>query len=72
MLGNLSGFVAPYMVGVIIQATDSYRLALAALGVQSALGGLLLFAWYAARHRQRQAELAAPAAGQLSRSHESQ
>ena len=71
MLGNLSGFVAPYMVGVIIQATDSYRLALAALGVQSALGGLLLFAWYAGRHRLRQAELAVPAAGQLSRSHES-
>ena len=49
MLGNLSGFVAPYMVGVIIEATDSYRLALAALGVQSALGGLLLFIWYAGR-----------------------
>ena len=51
MLGNLSGFVAPYMVGLIIEATDSYRLALAALGVQSALGGLLLFVWYAGRVR---------------------
>jgi nitrate/nitrite transporter NarK len=49
MLGNLSGFVAPYMVGMIIEATDSYRLALAALGLQSALGGLLLFIWYSAR-----------------------
>ena len=42
MLGNLSGFVAPYMVGVIIGATGSYRPALVALGVQSALGALLL------------------------------
>ncbi len=46
MLGNLSGFVAPYMVGVIIESAHSYRLALAALGLQSALGGLLLFVWY--------------------------
>jgi len=44
-LGNLSGFVAPAMVGVIIGATDSYRLALVALGLQAALGGLLLCAW---------------------------
>ncbi len=43
-LGNLSGFAAPYMVGLIIEGTDSYRIALAALGVQSALGALLLFA----------------------------
>jgi MFS family permease len=44
-LGNLSGFAAPAMVGVIIGATDSYRLALMALGLESALGGLLLCAW---------------------------
>jgi ACS family tartrate transporter-like MFS transporter len=44
-LGNLSGFAAPAMIGVILGATDSYRLALAALGLQSALGGLLLCAW---------------------------
>jgi ACS family tartrate transporter-like MFS transporter len=44
-LGNLSGFAAPAMVGVIMGATDSYRLALMALGLQSALGGLLLCAW---------------------------
>ncbi len=44
-LGNLSGFAAPYMVGLIMQNTDSYRLSLAALGLQSALGALLLFAW---------------------------
>jgi MFS transporter, ACS family, tartrate transporter len=44
-LGNLSGFAAPAMVGVIIGATGSYRLALMALGLQSALGGLLLYAW---------------------------
>jgi ACS family tartrate transporter-like MFS transporter len=41
-LGNLSGFVAPYMVGVIIQSTGSYRLGLAALGIQSVLGALIL------------------------------
>jgi MFS transporter, ACS family, tartrate transporter len=44
-LGNLSGFAAPAMVGVIMGATDSYRQALMALGLQSALGGLLLCAW---------------------------
>jgi ACS family tartrate transporter-like MFS transporter len=44
-LGNLSGFVAPAMVGVIMGTTGSYRLALVALGLQSALGGLLLCAW---------------------------
>ena len=41
-LGNLSGFVAPYMVGLIIEGTASYRLALAALGVQSLFGALIL------------------------------
>ena len=44
-LGNLSGFVAPYMVGVIIEATGSYRPGLAALGVQSILGALVLAKW---------------------------
>ena len=44
-LGNLSGFVAPYMVGVIIETTGGYRPALAALGVQSAIGALILFVW---------------------------
>jgi nitrate/nitrite transporter NarK len=44
-LGNLSGFVAPYMVGVIIQSTGSYRPGLAALGVQSVLGALILLKW---------------------------
>ena len=44
-LGNLSGFAAPAMVGVIIGATGSHRLALVALGLQSALGGLLLCVW---------------------------
>jgi ACS family tartrate transporter-like MFS transporter len=54
-LGNLSGFVAPYMVGVIIETTGSYRPALAALGVQSLIGALLLFGarpgWTAWRQR---------------------
>jgi MFS family permease len=48
-LGNLSGFAAPYMVGVIIEATGSYRLGLAALGVQSAIGALILFGWQRVR-----------------------
>jgi MFS transporter, ACS family, tartrate transporter len=41
-LGNLSGFVAPYMVGLIIDSTGSHRIALAALGVQSVLGAAVL------------------------------
>jgi cyanate permease len=48
-LGNLSGFAAPYMVGLIMENTDSYRLSLAALGLQSALGAMLLFAWRVGR-----------------------
>jgi len=44
-LGNLSGFAAPAMVGVIIAATGNYRLALMSLGLQAALGGVLLCAW---------------------------
>lgn len=43
-LGNLSGFVAPYMVGVIIDRTGSYRLGLLALGVQPLLAVALLWA----------------------------
>jgi ACS family tartrate transporter-like MFS transporter len=42
-LGNLSGFVAPYMVGMIIEATGGHRAGLAALGAQSVLGALVLF-----------------------------
>lgn len=48
-LGNLSGFAAPYMVGLIMQGTDSHRLALGALGLLSALGALLLVLWVAGR-----------------------
>ncbi len=57
-LGNLSGFAAPYMVGLIIQGTDSYRLALVALGVQSALGGWLLYAWVTDRRPQLRRQVA--------------
>lgn len=57
-LGNLSGFAAPYMVGLIIEATDSYRPGLAALGVQSVVGALVLVGWQPAskawRHRVAQ------------------
>ena len=56
-LGNLSGFAAPAMVGVIIGATDSYRLALVALGVAAALGGLLLCAWPIVRGTQLRARM---------------
>jgi MFS-type transporter involved in bile tolerance (Atg22 family) len=34
---------APIMVGLIIESTGSYRLGLAALGIQSVLGALILF-----------------------------
>jgi MFS family permease len=59
-LGNLSGFVAPYMVGLIIQGTDSYRLALAALGLQSALGALLLYAWVVGRRPALREQVVSP------------
>jgi ACS family tartrate transporter-like MFS transporter len=49
-LGNLSGFVAPIMVGLILQHTGSYRLGLGALGIQSVLGALILFKYQPA-HR---------------------
>jgi cyanate permease len=52
-LGNLSGFVAPYMVGLIIEATGSHRPGLAALGAQSVLGALILFGAAAAVRPQR-------------------
>jgi MFS family permease len=48
-LGNLSGFAAPYVVGVIIQSTGSYRPGLAVLGVQSVIGALILMRWQPAR-----------------------
>jgi hypothetical protein len=32
-------------VGLVIDATDSHRLALAVLGVQSAIGAVILFMW---------------------------
>jgi ACS family tartrate transporter-like MFS transporter len=53
-LGNLSGFAAPYMVGLIIETTGGYRPALAALGVQSVLGAVILFGWRAGRTVWRQ------------------
>src|SRR5690606_36230479 len=43
-LGSLSGFAAPYMVGVIIERSGSYRFGLLALGLQSLAGALLLLA----------------------------
>jgi MFS transporter, ACS family, tartrate transporter len=55
-LGNLSGFFAPYFVGVVIDATGSYRPALAALGVQCALGAVVLVLWQARRSSQPQTQ----------------
>ena len=56
-LGNLSGFFAPYFVGVVIQSAGSYRPALLALGVQCALGAVVLVLW----QRRRAAPAAQPA-----------
>jgi ACS family tartrate transporter-like MFS transporter len=50
-LGNLSGFFAPYLVGVVIEQAGSYRPALAGLGVQCALGAVVLVLWYRFRGR---------------------
>ncbi len=44
-LGSLSGFFAPWMVGVIIQDTHNYRLALVALGINALLGAVLVLIW---------------------------
>ncbi len=44
-LGNLSGFAAPYMVGLIIEGSGSYRIALAALGIQSVVGAVIVAFW---------------------------
>jgi ACS family tartrate transporter-like MFS transporter len=44
-LGQLGGFAAPYMVGVIIDSTGNYRVGLMALAVQSLAGGIILLVW---------------------------
>jgi hypothetical protein len=44
-LGSLSGFAAPYMVGVIIGQTGSYRLGLLSLGLSPLLAAILVVAW---------------------------
>jgi ACS family tartrate transporter-like MFS transporter len=60
-LGNLSGFAAPYMVGIIIDSTGSYRPGLAALGVQSMLGALIMLRWRRVRDvNRRECVAAAP------------
>jgi MFS-type transporter involved in bile tolerance (Atg22 family) len=50
-LGSLSGFAAPWMMGVTIEATGSYRLGLLVLGVNSLLGGVLVLWWGSTRQR---------------------
>jgi MFS family permease len=41
-LGNLSGFAAPYIVGIILERTESYQLGLTALGTSALFGSVLL------------------------------
>jgi nitrate/nitrite transporter NarK len=43
-LGNLSGFVSPYMVGWIKDATQSTNMAMYALAASVLIGGLLALA----------------------------
>lgn len=43
--GNLSGFVAPYMVGVIIERFGGYRFGLWFLAIMPFVGALVLFGW---------------------------
>lgn len=42
MIGNLSGFVAPYMMGVVIDLSGSYRYGLVGLAAQALLGAIIL------------------------------
>jgi len=51
-LGNLSGFFAPYLVGVVIESAGSYRPALAGLGLQCVLGAVVLVWWLKGRDRR--------------------
>jgi ACS family tartrate transporter-like MFS transporter len=44
-LGNLSGWAAPYMVGLIKSDTGSYSLGLLALGAFIALGAVIMMIW---------------------------
>jgi len=41
-LGNLSGFAAPYMVGIILERTENYQLGLTALATSALFGSVLL------------------------------
>jgi nitrate/nitrite transporter NarK len=59
-LGSLSGFAAPYMIGVIIDATGNYRLGLMALGVQSLVGGIILLIWAKGSGRRYYTEAKVP------------
>ncbi len=60
MLGNLSGFVAPYMVGILIDQFGSYRYGLVGLAAQALLGAVLLVIW-SRRHSFGAAYSRAPA-----------
>lgn len=44
-LGNLSGFFAPWMIGLIMARTHNFRIALVALGINALLGAALVLVW---------------------------
>jgi ACS family tartrate transporter-like MFS transporter len=55
MIGNLSGFAAPYMVGLMIDKFGSYRYGLLGLALQALLGAVLLLV-FAGSLRKRSAQ----------------
>lgn len=44
-LGNLSGFFAPWVVGLLIARTHDFRTAVVALGISALLGSILVVVW---------------------------
>jgi MFS transporter, ACS family, tartrate transporter len=44
-IGNFSGFVAPYTVGIIIERFGTYRFGLLFLAIMPLLGAIVLLAW---------------------------
>ena len=44
-LGNLSGFFAPWLVGLLMARTHNFRTAVVALGINALLGAILVLVW---------------------------
>jgi MFS family permease len=57
-LGSLSGFAAPYMVGVIMDHTHNFRIALTALGLNALLGAVAVLIWASTGGRRQHARSA--------------